>query len=139
DHAWDGQWFRCASLDDGRWIGSDDHPAGLGQAGRIYLNPQTWAVLTEAAPPDRQLAGWESAKRHLLGPHGPLLLAPAYTEPEPAIGYITRYSPGSRENGGCYMHAATWALAAACKLKDAAAVAQIWKSISPPTRCAADP
>jgi cellobiose phosphorylase len=34
------------------------------------------------------------------------------------------------------MHAATWALAAACKRRDVRAVAQIWKSISPPLRSA---
>jgi cellobiose phosphorylase len=33
------------------------------------------------------------------------------------------------------MHAATWALAAACKRGDVAAVEQIWNAVSPPTRC----
>ena len=77
-------------------------------------------------------------KEHLLGEMGPLLLAPSYTIPDESIGYITRYCPGSRENGGVYMHAATWALMAACKIKDRESVARIWRSISPPLR-AADP
>ena len=46
---------------------------------------------------------------------GALLLAPAYDVPDERIGYITRYAPGLRENGGVYTHAATWAIAAACK------------------------
>jgi cellobiose phosphorylase len=131
EHGWDGHWFRCATTDAGEWIGSQSSPQG-----RIYLNTQTWAILTGATTPERQDEAWVSVKRHLLSPWGPLLLAPAYSEPRAEIGYITRYSPGSRENGGVYMHAATWALAAACKRKDLEAVAQIWKSISPPLRAA---
>ena len=52
-------------------------------------------------------SAWGVVKRELLTDYGPLLLHPAYTTPRADIGYITRYSPGSRENGGVYMHAAT--------------------------------
>jgi cellobiose phosphorylase len=129
EHAWDGSWFRGATLDSGEWIGSHTNAAG-----RIFLNCQTWAVLSECTSPDRLAAAWDSVKQYLLTEWGPLLIAPAYTEPRADIGYITRYSPGSRENGGVYMHAATWALAAACKMRDVEAVGRIWKSISPPMR-----
>lgn len=128
-HAWDGEWYKYGTKDSGEWIGSSQSPEG-----RIHLNAQTWAILSEIAPPDRAGTAWESVKRNLLSPYGPLLLSPAYTIPDPTIGYVTRYSPGSRENGGVYMHAATWALAAACKQRDAESVSRIWKSISPPTR-----
>jgi cellobiose phosphorylase len=135
DHAWDGQWFRGATLDDGRWLGSSAATGG----GQIFLNTQTWAILADAADPQRTATAWRAAKDHLLSPWGPLLLSPAYTEPDAAIGYITRYSPGSRENGGVYMHAATWGLAAACKMGDVEAASRIWKSISPPLRSADAP
>jgi cellobiose phosphorylase len=133
DHAWDGdsggQWYRAATRDDGRWIGS-----AVNEEGRIFLNTQTWAILSETAPAEREDAAWSSVKQHLLQPMGPVLSHPAYTEPDPTIGYITRYAPGLRENGGVYMHAATWALAAACKRRDVRAVESIWRSISPPLR-----
>ena len=35
---------------------------------------------------------------------------------------VGRYAAGLRENGGVYTHAATWAIAAAAKVKDAALV-----------------
>jgi cellobiose phosphorylase len=131
--AWDGEsggeWYRAATRDDGRWIGT-----ATNQEGRIFLNTQTWAILSGTAPAARADAAWASVKRHLLRSMGPLLSAPAYTEPDPTIGYITRYAPGLRENGGVYMHAATWALAAACKRKDVSAIEQIWRAISPPLR-----
>lgn len=128
-HGWDGSWFRGATLDSGEWIGTHTNPAG-----RIFLNCQTWAVLSECTSPDRLASAWDSVKQYLVTEWGPLLLAPAYTEPRADIGYITRYSPGSRENGGVYMHAATWALAAACKVRDVETTGRIWKSISPPLR-----
>lgn len=128
-HAWDGGWYLCATRDDGRWIGSKDN-----EEGRITLNPQTWSILTEVGSDERRSRAWGAVKDQLLKEMGPLLLAPAYTVPDATIGYITRYAPGLRENGGVYMHAATWALMAACKLKDAESVERIWKSISPPLR-----
>lgn len=127
--AWDGGWYRCATKDSGEWLGASESSEG-----KIHLNPQTWAILTGVAPADRAASAWNAVKEKLVTPYGPLLLSPAYTVPDPDIGYITRYSPGSRENGGVYMHAATWALAAACKMKDVAAVAKIWNSISPALR-----
>lgn len=131
EFAWDGEWFRRATKDSGEWIGSQANAAG-----RIYLNAQTWAILSGGTDAQREASAWQSVKDHLLDEMGPLLLAPAYTEPDSSIGYITRYCPGSRENGGVYMHAATWALMAACKVKDHAAVGRIWRSISPPLRSA---
>jgi cellobiose phosphorylase len=128
-HAWDGAWFRRATTDAGDWLG-----ASTCDAGRIYLNPQTWAILTGGAEPERLIAAWASVREHLLREMGPLLLAPAYAMPDPKIGYITRYAPGARENGGVYMHAATWALGAACAMRDLDAVERIWDAISPAWR-----
>jgi len=127
--AWDGAWFRRAIKKDGSWLGSKDS-----EAGQIFLNAQTWAILGELGEPDRLDAAWSSVKERLLTEYGPLLLVPAYQIPDPTVGYITRYAPGARENGGVYMHAATWALAAAAKRKDREAVESIWASVSPVRR-----
>ncbi len=128
-HAWDGAWYRYGTKDSGEWIGS-----AACREGQIHLNAQTWAILSGAAPADRAARAWASVKDRLLSPYGPLLLAPAYQTPDADVGYITRYSPGSRENGGVYMHAATWALMAACRLREPGTVGRIWSSIAPPLR-----
>jgi len=52
----------------------------------------------------------------LIKPYGALLLAPAFSQVNPYIGYITRYAPGLRENGGVYSHAATWAVMALAEM-----------------------
>ncbi|MBX3356801.1 MAG: hypothetical protein KF745_00075 [Phycisphaeraceae bacterium] len=129
EHAWNGSWYRRATRDDGRWVGDVDSSEG-----KIYLNAQTWAILSGVAPADRAAAAWQAVQEHLLGDMGPLLLAPAYTVPDRDVGYITRYTPGLRENGGVYMHAATWALMAACMMRDTSTAERIWRAISPPLR-----
>lgn len=130
EHAWDGKWFRRATDGDGRWLGSKDSLEG-----QIFLNAQSWALFARAGDEEQRSKAWASLKDRLLTEYGPLLLAPAYTVPDPKIGYLSRYAPGSRENGGVYMHAATWALAAAATRRDVEAVGSIWRSISPPLRC----
>ncbi|MFQ5807145.1 MAG: GH36-type glycosyl hydrolase domain-containing protein, partial [Phycisphaerae bacterium] len=60
-----------------------------------------------------------------------LLLAPAFDTPDAKIGYITRYAPGTRENGGVYTHAAAWAIAAACKMRDHELVGRLLAAINP--------
>ena len=125
-HAWDGGWYQRGTLDDGTPFGSQHN-----RVGRIFLNAQTWAVLNDVAPPDRAAQCMDAVKRHLVSSAGALLLAPAYDAPVPEIGYITRYAPGLRENGGVYTHAATWAIAAACKMKDADLVGRLLAAINP--------
>jgi cellobiose phosphorylase len=126
EHAWDGAWYRRATRDDGSWIGSAANPSG-----RIFLNPQTWAILNDVAPPERAAACLKALKEHLVTPAGALLLAPAYDVPDETIGYITRYAPGLRENGGVYTHAATWAIAAAAKMRDGELVERLLTAINP--------
>lgn len=129
EHAWDGAWYIRGTLDSGEKLGSRDN-----RVGRIFLNAQTWAILNDVAPPDRAAECWRAVREHLLTDAGALLLAPAFDQPREDIGYITRYAPGLRENGGVYTHAATWAIAAAAKMRDAEAVGRLLTAINPATK-----
>ena len=111
-YAWDGEWFWRATKDDGKKIGSKTSPEG-----KIYLNPQTWSVISGIAGLDKKEKAMSSVSKHLLKKNGCLLLSPAYTKPDKMIGYLSRYAPGRRENGGVYSHAATWAIWAYALIK----------------------
>jgi cellobiose phosphorylase len=126
EHGWDGEWYIRATLDDGSKLGSAEN-----RVAKIFLNPQTWAVLNDVAPADRAAQCMAAVREHLISEAGALLLAPAFDQPDPKIGYITRYAPGLRENGGVYTHAATWAIAAACKMRDHELVGQLLTAINP--------
>ncbi|MBP7147903.1 MAG: glycosyl transferase family 36 [Acidobacteria bacterium] len=125
-HAWDGRWYIRGTLDDGTPFGS-----AANAAGQVYLNAQTWAVLNDVAPPERARACMEAVRERLVTDAGALLVAPAYREPVREIGYITRYAPGMRENGGVYTHAAVWAIAAACKSGDAELAGRLVRALNP--------
>ena len=126
EHGWDGEWYLRATMDDGSLLGSASNARG-----RIFLNAQVWAVLADVAPPERAARCMAAVRQHLVTDAGALLLAPAFDEAVPEIGYITRYAPGLRENGGVYTHAATWAIAAACKVRDHELVGRLLTAINP--------
>lgn len=125
-YAWDGEWFFRATKDNGEKIGSREN-----KEGRIFLNAQTWSIISEIADPEKQLKSIRAVSKHLLKKNGPLLLSPAYTKPDKMIGYLTRYAPGRRENGGVYSHAAAWAIWAFSKLKMADKAFEVYRKLSP--------
>ncbi|MBV9463412.1 MAG: glycosyl transferase family 36, partial [Verrucomicrobiae bacterium] len=129
EHGWDGEWYIAATRDDGRPIGSKKE-----KYGKIHLNAQTWALINGTGTPERIRKGMAAARKHLYRDYGPLLLSPAYTEVDATIGYITRYAPAVRENGGVYTHGATWAIQAECMLGNGDAAIDLYRRLAPPLR-----
>ncbi len=126
EFGWDGEWYLEGTCDDGRPLGSHENTSG-----QIFLNPQTWAVITGIAPEDRARKALNAAKERLIKPYGALLLQPAYSHVDPWVGYITRYAPGSRENGGVYSHASTWAVQALAMRGDAQLALDLYRGMLP--------
>jgi cellobiose phosphorylase len=128
-YGWDGQWFLQAMTDGWEKLGSAEN-----EEGRIFLNPNIWAVISGIADEEKGVAALASVDRHLLHRYGTVLLYPAYTKPRGDIGYITRYTPGLRENGGVYTHAATWSVWAFALAGNSEKAYQAYRSICPPNR-----
>src|SRR5690606_9478091 len=59
--AWDGEWYRRATCDDGTWLGSSDSDAC-----RIDSIAQTWAVLSGSADETRARTAMASLQKHLI-------------------------------------------------------------------------
>ncbi|MCM8774909.1 MAG: glycosyl transferase family 36 [Candidatus Omnitrophica bacterium] len=110
-YGWDGEWYWRATKDNGDILGSKKCTRG-----KIFLNAQTWSVICGTATPERAKQAMASTEKYLYKQYGPLLLTPGYDKTDPTIGYITRYAPSVRENGGLYTHAATWAVQAECMM-----------------------
>ncbi len=125
-HAWDGEWYFRATKDNGTKIGSNENSEG-----KIYLNAQIWSVISGIGEPDKQNAAMAAVSKHLLKNFGPLLLTPAYSIPDQYIGYLSRYAPGRRENGGVYTHAATWAIWAYSMQGDRANAFEVYRRLNP--------
>lgn len=106
---WDGNWFLIAYNDDGRKIGSNEN-----KEGKVFLNPQSWAVISGITSPEREKQCLEAIDEHLDTWLGPLLLTPAFTSKDMGIGTLSGYHPGTIENGSCYCHAASFKIVADC-------------------------
>lgn len=125
-HTWDGQWYIRATRDDGRPLGAKSESRG-----KIFLNAQTWAVINGTATPERARTAMNSAYKHLYREYGPLLFTPGYDKLDPTIGYLSRYAPSVRENGGVYTHAACWGVQAAVMMGDAEMAYKAYTNMNP--------
>jgi cellobiose phosphorylase len=129
----DGGWYIRAVCDGGTPIGDPKC-----RYGKVFLNPQVWAIISGIATGDRAKSAWRAVVEHLSTDAGPVLFAPAYAEPDERIGYLTRYAPGVRENGGRYTHAAAWAIVAAVMVGDSSEAWRMYHRVCP-VRCGCSP
>jgi cellobiose phosphorylase len=130
-YGWDGEWYMQATTDDGLLLGSK-----MNEEGKIFLMPNNWAVISGAADEQRAKIAMDSVTKYLLRDYGTLLNFPAFTKPRPDIGYVTRYAPGLRENGGVYTHAATWSVWAYTLADQPDLAYEAYRKICPPNRSA---
>lgn len=108
-NAWDGNWYLAAINDLGEPVGSHTE-----ETGKIYLNSQTWAVMTGVAEGERKDKCLESVDRYLDSDYGPLTLYPAYRKYQPHIGRLTSFVPGIWENGTPYCHGGAFKAVSDC-------------------------
>jgi cyclic beta-1,2-glucan synthetase len=126
--AWDGEWYRRGTFDDGTWLGSKQS-----EECRIDSIAQSWAVLSGAADPGRAAAAMASLERHLVRREDglALLFSPPFDKTSLDPGYIRGYPPGLRENGGQYSHAAMWAIFAFADLGEGGKAVDLFALLNP--------
>ena len=103
EHLWDGDWFARGITDDDVIFG-----VSKDEEGRIFLNPQSWAMLAGIASDDQMQRMCNAIERHLEGPHGVAMLDPPYTKMRADVGRLTQKYPGNTENGSVYNHASAF-------------------------------
>lgn len=108
-NAWDGEWYLAAINDYNEKVGSHTEKEGM-----IYLNSQTWSVLSGVANEERAEQCMESVEKYLNSDYGPLTLYPTYTKFNNKIGRLTSFVPGIWENGTPYCHGGTFKIVADC-------------------------
>jgi len=127
--AWDGDWYVRAFDDSGNPVGSSRRDEG-----KIYVNTQSWAVISQIAPKERGIQCMNSVIKHLDTKYGIMLLAPAYSRHHPEIGDLTCYVPGLKENASIWSHANGWAILAECMLGRGDQAYEYYKKLAPPTK-----
>nr|QCO92835.1 cellodextrin phosphorylase [uncultured bacterium] len=127
--AWDGEWYVRYFDADGQAIGSH-----VNAAGQIYLNGQTWPVISGFASPERGRQAMDKVRERLNTPNGIKLSAPGFKGYDPGIGGITTYPPGAKENGGIFLHTNPWAVIAETLLGRGERAFEYYRQINPATR-----
>jgi cellobiose phosphorylase len=124
--AWDGSWYLRYFDADGEPLGSQQN-----QHGQIYVNAQSWAVISGFATPERARLALEAVYRRLNTPNGIKLSAPGFNGYDPARGGVTTYPPGAKENGGIFLHANPWAIIAETLVGNGERAFQYYTQINP--------
>lgn len=113
------------------YIQADGRPIEETGESKIHLMAQTYALYTDAvrgAEVDRLV---EAVFRLLGDPKGGLRLnAPAYTRFDPAIGRITGFAPGTKENAAVFNHANLYFMHAMLLRRRAAEAWRVFRGIA---------
>lgn len=123
---WDGEWYARGVTRAGIKIG-----VKANDEGKIFLESNSWAALSEAASPDRARSALDAIHKHLASPYGIHLNWPSYTKPNDDIGYVTRVYRGIKENGAIFSHPNPWAIIAECKLGRGELAMKLYNALLP--------
>ncbi len=133
DEAWDavdgGGWYV-------RYFDSTGEPIGAhtNEKGQIYLNAQSWAVLSGFATPDRAVQALDAARERLNTSKGLKVATPGYDGFDPNKGGITTYPPGAKENCGIFLHTNPWMMIAETLLGRGDRAYEYYTQVNPATR-----
>jgi cellobiose phosphorylase len=123
---WDGAWYLRYFDADGTPLGSQQN-----QHGQIYVNAQSWAVISGFATPERARLALEAVYQRLNTRNGIKLSAPGFNGYDPDKGGVTTYPPGAKENGGIFLHANPWAIIAETLVGNGERAFQYYTQINP--------
>jgi cellobiose phosphorylase len=129
EHGWDGEWYVRYFDAAGRPLGSRENSHG-----QIYANGQSWPVLSGFAPAERARAGLQAVHDRLNTAFGIKLSAPGYDGYDAAVGGISTYPPGAKENGGIFLHANPWVIMAEATMGNGDRAYRYYDQINPAAR-----
>ena len=130
EHGWDGAWFRRAYDYVGNVVGS-----AVNAEGSIFVEPQGFCVMSGVGVKEGMAAkALDSVRKHLASPHGIALVQPPYSRYDLALGEITSYPPGYKENGGVFCHTNPWVMIAEAIMRRGDAAFDYYRGINPAAR-----
>ena len=123
---WDGHWYVRAYKGNGEKIGSKENPQGS-----IYLNTQSWGVLSGHADKARAEQAMNEANKRLATDYGLMLCAPPYENIRCAEIRSIVFNKGVKENAGVFNHTQGWAVMAETMLGHGDRAFEYFRSFMP--------
>jgi len=130
---WDGNWYLAAFNDEGKKIGSN-----VNDEGKVPLNSQTWAILSEVATKERLPKILDKIDNYLDTEYGPALFLPSYTSYNPGIGRVTAFAEGTKENAAVFSHACAFKIVSDCTIKRGDKAYDTFKKLMPTSKAKQD-
>lgn len=124
--AWDGEWYVRTLTTSGYTLGSHRNAEG-----KIFVNTQSWAILSQTAPEERARLAMAAVDRLIENDYGFSIAAPAFTVFDERVGKFSAARPYHTENGGCYNHAAGFKGVADCMLGRAEEAWRTYLKVAP--------
>ncbi len=128
-YCWDGEWYLCAYTNQSRKIGTKDE-----KYCKIYLNTNTWAVLSNISNLNKNRIALDNVYKYLFCKYGLKLFFPAYREFDEDVGAMSSFPPGLKENAAIFCHSNTWAIISECMLGNAERAYKYFDSLNPVNR-----
>ncbi|MBN1119345.1 MAG: hypothetical protein JXA77_19195 [Bacteroidales bacterium] len=126
-HAWDGEWYLRGYRVDGMKFGSKEN-----KEGSIYLNPQSWAIISGAAEGEQAKLIMDKVYEHLATEYGVALCNPPYTyDTDYHIVRSALFNPSMKENGAIFTHTQGWAVMAEVTLGNGNRAYEYWRAYMP--------
>lgn len=124
--SWDGEWYV-------RYFDSDGTPLGShkNEYGKIYINAQSWSLISGMAPSDRAEKALDSLNKLLNTSKGIKISWPGFNGYDQTKGGITTYPPGAKENGGIFLHTNPWVIIAETLLGRGERAYEYYNQINP--------
>jgi cellobiose phosphorylase len=126
EKAWDGEWYLRAFDDNGTAVGSSKN-----EEAQIWLESNTWAVMSGVAEGERMITTLESIKKRLATKYGIVLFDPAFSKYHPELGYVSVFPGGLKENAAIFCHTNPWAMCAEAIAGRGEEAFNYWKTIAP--------
>ena len=123
---WDGEWYLRGLTAKGLKVGSQEC-----EEGKVFLESNTWAVVSDAASPEHGRASMDAVDKYLFSEYGIHLVWPAFSKPNDDIGFIGRVYKGVKENAAIFSHPNPWAVIAECKLGRGERAMKFYNSLLP--------
>lgn len=104
EQCWDGDWYTRGTHDSGWVLGSKSNKNG----GMIFTNNNAFAIIAGIADQDRTDKILAAFDQYIDTERGSYCFYPPFPEPEPRAGIISRFAPGTKENGSLQGHNSRW-------------------------------
>ena len=125
-YAWDGAWYIRAYKDDGLKYGSKENDEGS-----LWLNPQSWAVLSGHASDKQAEMVMQAVNERLATEHGIIIVDPPYEFTDASVCKAPLFNKGMKENASIFSHTQGWAIIAETMLGHGDRAFQYYRAFMP--------